>query len=300
MERLEPETLREILTRAVGADRADRAVPAFFTPASVSVRRHPSKTDAAFAGHFGPGGAPVPWNPLGLLLEKRPSFTLDPLLHAGCYYVQDSSAMYVGEVFRRAAGGLDVPGRPVRVLDLCAAPGGKSTDLAASLRAAFGDGFLLVANEVMRDRAGILADNLALWGDPCTAVTSADPKAFAALEGFFDAAVAVDAEERGSGLRRILLIKLDDSHLGLTGGIAHLTEPDVRFTDPVGDGVGLNGPGHHLTGLTLRQYAAQHKPAVLGKHTSVVELQLRVVAADTDHALRRVGGHHDVVTRLQG
>lgn len=201
MERLEPETLREILTRAVGADRADRAVPAFFTPASVSVRRHPSKTDAAFAGHFGPGAAPVPWNPLGLLLEKRPSFTLDPLLHAGCYYVQDSSAMYVGEVFRRAAGGLDVPGSPVRVLDLCAAPGGKSTDLAASLRTAFGDGFLLVANEVMRDRTGILADNLALWGDPCTAVTSADPKAFAALEGFFDAIVA-DVPCSGEGMFR--------------------------------------------------------------------------------------------------
>ena len=181
MERLEPETLREILTRAVGADRADRAVPAFFTPASVSVRRHPSKTDAAFAGHFGPGAAPVPWNPLGLLLEKRPSFTLDPLLHAGCYYVQDSSAMYVGEVFRRAAGGLDVPGRPVRVLDLCAAPGGKSTDLAASLRAAFGDGFLLVANEVVPARATVLAENVARWGCSNVAVTSSDPAAFTAL-----------------------------------------------------------------------------------------------------------------------
>ena len=99
-------------------------------------------------------------------------------------------------------------------------------------------------------------------------------------------------------MRRIFLVEFDDSHLGLAGGIAYLTEPDVRFTDPVGDGVGLNGPGHHLTGLTLRQYAAQHKPAVLGEHASVVELQFRIVAADADHALRGVGGHDDGMTCL--
>ena len=92
-------------------------------------------------------------------------------------------------------------GRPLRVLDLCAAPGGKTTDLAASLRQFLGDGFLLVANEVMKSRVGILADNVALWGDPNVVVTSDDPAAFASLPGFFDIIVA-DVPCSGEGMFR--------------------------------------------------------------------------------------------------
>lgn len=91
--------------------------------------------------------------------------------------------------------------RPARVLDLCAAPGGKSTDLAASLRQAFGDDFLLVSNEVMRSRVSVLADNIALWGDPNVVVTSVDPKAFARLEGFFDI-IVTDVPCSGEGMFR--------------------------------------------------------------------------------------------------
>jgi NOL1/NOP2/fmu family ribosome biogenesis protein len=92
-------------------------------------------------------------------------------------------------------------GRPVRVLDLCAAPGGKTTDAAASLREAFGDDYVLVSNEVMKARAGVLADNVALWGDPAVVVTSDDPKAFAALPGFFDVIIA-DVPCSGEGMFR--------------------------------------------------------------------------------------------------
>ena len=89
----------------------------------------------------------------------------------------------------------------VRVLDLCAAPGGKTTDLAASLREAFGDAFVLVANEVMKARVGVLDDNVARWGDPNVIVTSVDPAAFARLEGYFDIIVA-DVPCSGEGMFR--------------------------------------------------------------------------------------------------
>lgn len=161
---------------------------------SVSIRLNP------FKGCKGPDGVPVPWSPYGRMLSERPVFTLDPLFHAGAYYVQDSSAMFVGHVFRRHLDlmrGRDV----VRVLDLCAAPGGKTTDLAASLREAFGDAFLLVSNEVMRQRAGVLSDNVAIWGDPNVVVTSVDPAAFARMPGFFDCIVA-DVPCSGEGMFR--------------------------------------------------------------------------------------------------
>lgn len=141
-------------------------------------------------------GTPVPWNPLGRILGQRPVFTLDPLFHAGAYYVQDSSAMFVGHLFRQ----LPLT-RGMRVLDLCAAPGGKTTDIAASLRQALGDDFLLVSNEVMRQRASVLCDNVALWGDPNIIVTSVDPAAFAQLGGFFDVIVA-DVPCSGEGMFR--------------------------------------------------------------------------------------------------
>ena len=163
--------------------------------ASVSIRLNP------FKGLAGPEGTPVPWSPYGRILADRPVFTLDPLFHAGCYYVQDSSAMFVGHCFRKLLGISPCSGQPVRVLDLCAAPGGKTTDLAASLREAFGDGFVLVANEVMKARVGILDDNVARWGDPNVIVTSADPAAFARLAGWFDVIVA-DVPCSGEGMFR--------------------------------------------------------------------------------------------------
>ena len=159
--------------------------------ASVAVRLNP------FKGLAGPEGTPVPWSPYGRILSERPVFTLDPLFHAGCYYVQDSSAMFVGHLFRK----LLAPRSGLRVLDLCAAPGGKTTDLAASLREACGDGFVLVANEVMKARVGVLDDNVARWGDPNVVVTSVDPAAFARLAGWFDVIVA-DVPCSGEGMFR--------------------------------------------------------------------------------------------------
>lgn len=196
--------LRDILCRAVGPDRAGRAYDAMCSAPSVSVRVNPFKVSdpGLFAAeHFGCGSSPVQWSRYGFILDRRPQFTLDPLFHCGCYYVQDSSAMAVGHVARESLVRIGEPGRPVRVLDLCAAPGGKTTDLAASLRERYGDGFVLVANEVMKNRASVLADNVAVWGDPNVIVTSVDPKAFASLKGFFDMIVA-DVPCSGEGMFR--------------------------------------------------------------------------------------------------
>ena len=136
---------------------------------------------------------PVPWCENGFYYEGVERLSLAPWYYAGLYYLQEPSAM---------APAAFMPVRPGdRVLDLCAAPGGKTTDLAASLRERFGDGFQLVSNEVMRNRASILADNVAIWGDPNVVVTSRDPKAFAALEGYFDIIVA-DVPCSGEGMFR--------------------------------------------------------------------------------------------------
>lgn len=136
---------------------------------------------------------PVPWCREGYYLDKRPSFTFDPLFHAGCYYVQEASSMFLEQALVQTT---DLS-RPLKVLDLCAAPGGKSTHLQSLIS---GDS-LLVSNEVIKPRSGILKQNITRWGSSNVVVTSNDPKHFHKLAGFFDVIVA-DAPCSGSGLFR--------------------------------------------------------------------------------------------------
>jgi len=187
------EEFKALLRESVGPERARTVLEALEKAPSVSIRLNPSKLKAC---PF-PEAAPVAWSPYGYLLKERPVFTLDPLFHAGCYYVQDTSAMFVGHVFRQLLDRLEPD---ATVLDLCAAPGGKSTDLAASLRERFGDRFSLLANEVMRNRFGVLRANLDTWGDPCTGCVSRDPSAFGDTP-LFDVVVA-DVPCSGEGMFR--------------------------------------------------------------------------------------------------
>lgn len=135
----------------------------------------------------------IPWCPFGYYLPERPSFTFDPLFHAGTYYVQEASSMFLWEALKQAVG---EPTAGLKVLDLCAAPGGKSTLLSSY----FANG-LVVANDVIRSRAAILVENITKWGAANTVVTNNDPKDFAGLDGWFDVMV-VDAPCSGSGLFR--------------------------------------------------------------------------------------------------
>lgn len=196
---LDDPIFRKYLAETAGDDRVPVVLDALSGQSAVSVRLNPFK--GVRRDHFDNVSEDVPWSPHGFFLSERPDFTLDPLFHAGGYYVQDSSAMFPGYAFREALKGFSGLSRPVRILDLCAAPGGKTTDIAASAREVLSDNFVLVANEVMRARSGILADNVAMWGDPCVVVTNSDPKAFACLEGFFDIIVA-DVPCSGEGMFR--------------------------------------------------------------------------------------------------
>ena len=183
----------KLLEESLGSALSARVLEGLAGEPSVSIRLNPERLkECPF-----PGGKPVPWSPYAYWLPQRPVFTLDPLLHAGCYYVQDSSAMFVGHLFRRLAGELP-PG--AAVLDLCAAPGGKTTDLAASLRERFGDRFSLLANEVMKSRYGTLEANLATWGDPRVGCVSRDPSQFG-QEPHFDLILA-DVPCSGEGMFR--------------------------------------------------------------------------------------------------
>lgn len=136
---------------------------------------------------------PVSWTTHGYYLSKRPSFTFDPLFHAGCYYVQEASSMFVEQALRQTA---DLT-KPLRVLDLCAAPGGKSTHIHSLLSA----DSLLVSNEVIRQRVNVLRENIIKWGSSNVVVTNNDPKDFQKLKGYFDV-IVVDAPCSGSGLFR--------------------------------------------------------------------------------------------------
>ncbi|PWK75260.1 16S rRNA C967 or C1407 C5-methylase (RsmB/RsmF family) [Mucilaginibacter oryzae] len=136
----------------------------------------------------------VPWCPQGYYLDSRPSFTFDPLFHAGCYYVQEASSMFIDHIVKNIHQNND---DTIKVLDLCAAPGGKSTLLNSALQPAD----LLVANEIIKTRVPILADNLSRWGTANTIVTNNDPKDFTRLKSFFDI-ILVDAPCSGSGMFR--------------------------------------------------------------------------------------------------
>lgn len=195
---------------SLGSADADVLRGALQTPPSVSVRRNPSKiSEEELTGHFKGRCRTtqdaartlterVPWCAEGLYLAERPLFTLDPMLHCGAYYVQDASSMFTGELFRRAARGM---GGRLRVLDLCAAPGGKSTHVAAILRSAGKGESLVVSNEVSAARVNALAENTARWGEPNVAVTNSDPACFGRLPRFFDI-ILVDAPCSGEGMFR--------------------------------------------------------------------------------------------------
>lgn len=134
----------------------------------------------------------VPWHVDGYYLSKRPPFTLDPLFHAGCYYVQEASSMFIQQALEQYLDPSSV------VLDLCAAPGGKSTLISEYL----GSDGLLLSNEVVRQRVFILSENIQKWGNGNTVVTHNTAAEYGErCRHLFDC-ILVDAPCSGEGMFR--------------------------------------------------------------------------------------------------
>ncbi len=159
-----------------------------------SIRINPFKLpESKIPPPAGGGEGAVPWSSNGYYLPQRPSFTLDPLFHAGAYYVQEASSMFLEEAIKQT---VDLS-KPIKVLDLCAAPGGKST----LIQSIISKDSLLVSNEVIKTRVNILSENITKWGAANVIVTNNDPKDFQRLQNYFDV-IIVDAPCSGSGLFR--------------------------------------------------------------------------------------------------
>lgn len=157
---------------------------------TTSVRINPSKIHKIEEIECDVVGS-IPWCKDAYYLKHRPIFTLDPLYHGGCYYSQEASSMFIDYVLRK----LNFDTQSIKALDLCAAPGGKSTLINSCLD----QQSLLVCNEILKSRVNILSDNLIRWGYPNVVVTNNDPSAFGRLPGYFDLMV-VDAPCSGSGM----------------------------------------------------------------------------------------------------
>lgn len=158
----------------------------------VSLRLNPEKLPSPDALGFVPG-LQVPWATQGCYLLERPFFTFEPLLHAGAFYVQEASSMFLEQAVRQCC---DLTSSLV-ALDLCAAPGGKSTHLLSLLSPES----VLVSNELIRQRAAILEENLVKWGSANSIITNNDPRDFSGIGPIFDL-VVIDAPCSGSGMFR--------------------------------------------------------------------------------------------------
>ena len=183
-----PEEFITYTREMMGTALFQRYLDAFNQEPPVSIRLNPLKTQGLTVA----GGERVPWCEEGYYLPTRPAFTMDPLLHAGCYYVQEAASMFVSHVLRQY-----VAGRPVAALDLCAAPGGKSTAAIAALP----PGSTLHSNEPVRNRASVLLENITKWGYPGCTVTNSYPKDYRRARLHFDI-ILCDVPCSGEGMFR--------------------------------------------------------------------------------------------------
>jgi len=180
-----PEAFVKRITSRLGAE-SDMLFQALEAAPVTAVNLHPHKFNRALTLPA------LPWNQHGVILTERPAFFLDPWWHAGAYYTQEPGSQLIRAVLDQ----LPLPEEPW-VLDLCAAPGGKSVLIANFLQ---GRGALL-SNEVIRKRVPVLHENLARNGFANTAISSLDPNELGVCPDLFDL-IFVDAPCSGEGMFR--------------------------------------------------------------------------------------------------
>ena len=190
-----PEDFIQEIRPVFGEERFERFVKALDGDSPVSIRLNPAKA----ADMMPVDGEPIPWCRDGYYLPKRPNFTFDPLLHAGCYYVQEASSMFLDEVLKQLAiSQLPIAkSQKLMALDLCAAPGGKST----LLRAVLPTDSVLYSNEPIAKRASILLENITKWGYANHHVTNLYPKDYRKSKMMFDL-ILCDVPCSGEGMFR--------------------------------------------------------------------------------------------------
>ena len=183
-----PIAFTERMRKQLGAEEAESLFAALDSVSPVAVRLNPAK-----CGEEGvwSNGEAIAWSKNGRKLKERPSFTLDTAFHAGAYYVQEAASQFIDYIISHE----ELQGK--RVLDMCSAPGGKTTIYSTAV----GEEGLVVANEYVRSRANVLADNVRKWGMGNVLVTNNAPEHIAQFEGWFDM-VAVDAPCSGEGMFR--------------------------------------------------------------------------------------------------
>ena len=190
-----PEEFLSYTRRLMGDERFERYLHSFEEQPPVSIRLNPKKVGASSAGPatLSVDGERVPWCRDGYYLSRRPNFTMDPLLHAGCYYVQEAASMFLDEVLRQH---LSIVNCQLSI-DFCAAPGGKST----LLRAVLPEDCVLYSNEPVRNRASVLAENVAKWGYDHHVVTNCYPRDYRKAKARFDL-ILCDVPCSGEGMFR--------------------------------------------------------------------------------------------------
>ena len=188
-----PEEFIKSTRQLMGEDRFARYLSAFDEEPPVSIRLNPRKCGKEKANC----GELVPWCEHGYYLGRRPNFTFDPLLHAGCYYVQEAASMFIHHILSQRHSAVFLPPSSLNVLDLCAAPGGKSTCAISALP----PGSRLWANEPVRQRASILLENITKWGYPDCTVTNCYPHDYRASKRSFDI-ILCDVPCSGEGMFR--------------------------------------------------------------------------------------------------
>ena len=177
----------------MGQERFERYLQSFDEEPPVSIRLNPKKTSDD-RWQMADKAEPVPWCRNAYYLSKRPNFTFDPLFHAGCYYVQEAASMFIDEALRQH---LPSDISHLASLDMCAAPGGKST----LLRAALPQDSVLYSHEPIRNRASILLENVQKWGYEHHFVTNLYPKDYRKAKMHFDL-ILCDVPCSGEGMFR--------------------------------------------------------------------------------------------------
>jgi 16S rRNA C967 or C1407 C5-methylase (RsmB/RsmF family) len=207
-----PDDFIRYTREVMGDERFQQYLKSFDEEVPISIRLNPAKTQGLTITE---GAQPVPWCQDGYYLPRRPQFTMDPLLHAGCYYVQEAASMFLDEILRQhlpsnlSSRTSDISPQtsalrhqpsdisPQTALDLCAAPGGKST----LLRSALPKDCVLYSNEPIRNRASILLENVTKWGYKSHIVTCNYPKDYRASKLRFDV-ILCDVPCSGEGMFR--------------------------------------------------------------------------------------------------